>query len=196
MGQIVLVGLGAGAASALLFVSVASGSILSLLLFYMAPLPILISALGWNHWAGLVAGLTAAASIGALLGINYFLSFLIAIALPAWWLGYLSMLARPVGSNGSLTLEWYPAGRLLLWAAFIGAALTMLAVPGLGTDSDSVQAALRQIFERALRTQAPANVPTAEIEPWIGKLVAVVLRRQLPPSPWSTLSICGSPGAS
>jgi hypothetical protein len=135
----------------------------------------LISALGWNHWAGLVAGLTAAASIGALLGINYFLSFLIAIALPAWWLGYLSMLARPVGSNGSLTLEWYPAGRLLLWAAFIGTALTMLAVPGLGTDSDSVQAALREIFERALRTQAPANVPTAEIEPWIGKLVAVVL---------------------
>jgi hypothetical protein len=45
----------------------------------------------------------------------------------------------------------------------------------LGTDSDSVQAALREIFERALRTQAPANVPTAEIEPWIGKLVAVVL---------------------
>jgi hypothetical protein len=175
MRQNVLVGFGAGAASALLFMSVASGSILSLLLFYMAPLPILISALGWSHLAGLVAGLTAAASIGALLGIHYFLSFLIGIALPAWWLGYLSMLARPVGSNGSPNLEWYPVGRLLLWVAFIGVLLTILAIPGLGTDKEGVQTALREIFERALRTQAPANVSTAEIEPWIGRLVAVVL---------------------
>ncbi len=53
MMQIVLIGLGAGAASALLFASVASGSLLSLLLFYLAPLPILIAALGWSHWAGL-----------------------------------------------------------------------------------------------------------------------------------------------
>ena len=48
MLQIVLVGLGAGAAAALLFASIASGSILATLLFYLAPLPILIAALGWS----------------------------------------------------------------------------------------------------------------------------------------------------
>ena len=52
MMQIVLIGIGAGAATALLFASVASGSLISVLLFYLAPLPILIAALGWSHWAG------------------------------------------------------------------------------------------------------------------------------------------------
>ena len=48
MMQVVLIGLGAGAAAALLFASVASGSLISILLFYLAPLPILIAALGWR----------------------------------------------------------------------------------------------------------------------------------------------------
>ena len=55
MMQIVLIGLGAGAAAALLFASVVSGSLAAIFLFYLAPLPILIAALGWSHWAGLIA---------------------------------------------------------------------------------------------------------------------------------------------
>src|SRR5919109_1267043 len=89
MVQIVLVGLGAGAASALLFASVASGSLLATLLFYLAPLPILIAGLGWSHWAGLVASFTAAAGLSATLGLYFFSVFLIGVGLPAWWLGYL-----------------------------------------------------------------------------------------------------------
>src|SRR5258708_20433885 len=108
MLQILLVGLGAGAAAALLFASVASGSILATLLFYLAPLPILIAALGWSHWAGLLAGLTAAASLGLALNLYFFMAFLVGIALPPWWLSYLPMLPRPVPANGSTTLEWYP----------------------------------------------------------------------------------------
>ena len=162
MGQIaligpVLVGLGAGAASALLFVSVVSGSALSLLLFYLAPLPILISVLGWSHWAGLAAGFTAATIIGALLGINHFLSFLVAVALPAWWLGYLSMLARSVGTNGSATLEWYPVGRLVLWAALLAALVAMLAIPEFSTNRSQLQAAVKELFERVQSAQADQN---------------------------------------
>ena len=55
MVQILLVAMGAGAAAALLFASVASGSLIATLLFYLAPLPILIAAIGWSHLAGLVA---------------------------------------------------------------------------------------------------------------------------------------------
>ena len=44
MMQIVLVGIGAGVASGLLFASVASGSLLSVVLFYLAPLPMMIAA--------------------------------------------------------------------------------------------------------------------------------------------------------
>ena len=50
MMQILLIGLGAGATAALLFASVTSGVILSVFLFYLAPLPIMIAGLGWSHW--------------------------------------------------------------------------------------------------------------------------------------------------
>ena len=178
MLQIVLVGVGAGAASSLLFASVATGSILATLLFYMASLPILIAALGWSHWAGLVAGIVAAASLGAALGIYFFMAFLIGIALPAWWLSYLSLLARPVGANGTMTFEWYPIGRVLLWAALIGALLVVVAIPNFGTDKESFQTALREAFERALRLQAPPKLPGSapgtDTERLIGILVAAI----------------------
>lgn len=176
MLQIVLVGLGAGAAAALLFASVASGSILATLLFYLAPLPILIAALGWNHLAGLIASFTAAAGLGATLGLYFFGAFLIGVGLPAWWLGYLALLARPVGANGSMTLEWYPIGRLVLWAAIIGAALVIIAIPNFGTDKESFQAGLRAAFEHAIETQSRPSGPAlgADMERVIDILVAAI----------------------
>ena len=51
MMQIVLIGLGAGAAAALLFASVISGAWLSVVLFYLAPLPVMLAGLGWSHWS-------------------------------------------------------------------------------------------------------------------------------------------------
>lgn len=176
MMQIVFIGLGAGAAAALLFASVASGSTLAMLLFHLAPLPILIAALGWSHWAGLIAGFSAAAGLGAMLGFYFFSVFLIGIALPTWWLAYLSLLARPVGANGSMTLEWYPIGRLVLWAAFIGAGLVIVAISNFSTDNETFQAALRAAFERAIQmqTEAPAGAspPDPDMERLIDILVA------------------------
>src|ERR1044071_3436786 len=113
MMQIVLVGLGAGAAASLLFASVASGSLAAIFLFYLAPLPILIAALGWSHWAGLIAASVVAAVIGYLSGLFFISVFVIAFG--AWWLGYLALLARPATNGGGEALEWYPVGRLVLW---------------------------------------------------------------------------------
>ena len=95
MMQIVLIGIGAGAASALLFASVASGSLLSFLLANFAQLPILIAAIGWTHFAGLTALLVASAGLAVVLGGWVAFAFLIGIGLPAWWIGYLALLARP-----------------------------------------------------------------------------------------------------
>src|SRR5688572_18229113 len=156
MTQLLLIGLGAGAASALLFASVASGALIATPLFYLAPLPILIAAIGWSHLAGLVAAFTAATGLGLALGFYYFLAFLIGVGLPAWWLGYLALLARPVANGGMGGIEWYPIGRLVTWAAVIGAVLVLVAVPAFGTDKEAFQAGLRGIFERALRTQPQA----------------------------------------
>src|SRR6476619_8267270 len=124
MIQIVLVGLGAGAAAALLFASVVSGSLAAVFLFYLAPLPVMIAALGWSHLAGLIAAASATAVVAVLSGV--FLIAVPVIAFGAWWLGYLAMLARPA-TNGGGALEWYPAGRLVLWAAVIGTLIIVAA---------------------------------------------------------------------
>ena len=154
MMQILLIGVGAGAAAALLFASIVSGSPLSLLLAQLAPLPILIAALGWGHWVGLVAACTAAAGLGAILGFYLFPAFLIGIGLPAWWLGYLVLLARPTSNGAAGGLEWYPIGRLVLWSALIGTAVVIVSFAlNFGADKEAFEAGLRNLFERTIRAQ-------------------------------------------
>jgi predicted membrane protein DUF2232 len=175
MLQIVFIGIGAGAAAALLFASVVSGSLLATLLFYLAPLPILIAGLGWSHWAALVAAVTAGLGLGAILGFYFFTAFLIGVGLPAWWLGYLALLARPVSASGNgaaPAVEWYPIGRLVLWAAIIGAIVVLVAVPNFGTDKESFQAGLRSAFERAIQLQSPAETPG---RPDVDKLIDLLV---------------------
>jgi Predicted membrane protein (DUF2232) len=160
MVQMVLIGLGAGAAAALLFASVASGSLLSVFLFYLSALPILIAALGWSHWAALIAAAFAAAGLASVFGGFFLFAFLIGVGVPAWWLGYLALLARPAG-NGAADLEWYPVGHLVAWAAVVGSVCVIAAIPHFGTDAQSFNAALAAAFERVIRLQTgtPAEGP-------------------------------------
>ena len=158
--QFILVGFGAGATAALLFASVTSGVLLSIPLFYLAPLPIMIAALGWSHWAALIAALSAALVLAIAFGPMFFLVFIAAAGLPAWWLGYLTMLARPT-DNTAAALEWYPPGRLVVWAAILGALVVIVAIPNFGIDAESFRSALRHSFAQILRveTDTPANAP-------------------------------------
>jgi hypothetical protein len=156
MTQIVLIGLGAGAAAALLFASVTSGALVSILLFYLAPLPILIAALGWSHWSGLIAAVTASACLGLAFGMLFFAAFLVGIAAPAWWLGYLALLARPGAAGRGADVEWYPPGRLVLWAAALGGVVVTVALFQIGTDEESIRNGLKAALDRMFRLQTGA----------------------------------------
>lgn len=160
MAQFILIGLCAGAAAALLFASLASGAVPAILLAQLAPLPILIAGLGWSHWAALVAALVGAFGLAASFSVFFFFVFLFSIGLPAWWLSYLSLLARP-SANGSGAAEWYPTGRLALWATMLGAAVTAVGMIKLGSADIGFEAMLKAAFERFLRLQvgAPAGGP-------------------------------------
>jgi Predicted membrane protein (DUF2232) len=149
--QIGLVGLGAGACSAMLFASVLSGSILSIGLFYLAPLPILIVAIGWSHWGALAGAISAALALAVAFGGFLFFAFLFSVGLPAWWLGYLALLARPATPEGEL--EWYPPGRLVVWAAILGALVVLAALSQFGSDEASIRATLHGAFETMFRKQ-------------------------------------------
>jgi hypothetical protein len=167
MIQFVFIGIGAGVAAALLFASVTSGIWLSIPLFYLAPLPIMIAGLGWSHWAALIASLTGAITLGAIFGVVFLFAFLAGAGVPAWWLGYLAMLARPAAADGAggqqaaAALEWYPPGRLVIWAALLAALVVIVAIPNFGTDAESFRAGLRGALNTVLRAEiaAPANAP-------------------------------------
>jgi hypothetical protein len=168
MVQIIFIGLAAGIAAALLLASFASGSLLSIVLFYLAPLPVMIAALGWSHIAGLLAALVAATALAAAFGGLFFVAFLIAVGLPAWWLSYLTLLARPAGGaavGGPAAIEWYPVGRLVIWGALLGTVVVASAVLSFGFDAAGFRIWLRRAFEIILRgreataTGAPLELP-------------------------------------
>jgi hypothetical protein len=116
--------------------------------------------MGWNHLAGLLGAVLAAAGLGLTLGFTFSLGFFFGVGLPAWWLGYLALLGRPVDANGSgTTMEWYPIGRLVLWAAVLGTLVITVTVLTFGTDKETFQTELRTAFERALKTQGQQQLP-------------------------------------
>lgn len=155
MIYLVAVGIGAGLVSALLFSVVVTGSPLGVLLSYVAPLPVLIAALGWNHRSGLVAAATGAVVTALVFQVSGGIAYAIGSGLPAWWLAYLALLGRPQ-PDGSI--EWYPLGRLLLWIALTAALITLVGVLALGGgDDEAYRATLREAMESVIRFQRRAG---------------------------------------
>ncbi|MGO4715512.1 DUF2232 domain-containing protein [Bradyrhizobium sp. 2TAF24] len=149
----ILIAIAAGCASALMFVSIVSGALISLVLFYLAPLPLMVAALGWGAASALVGGLAASLLIGAVLGLPYMVAFAVTIALPAWWLGHLALLARPAESaaaGAQSALDWYPPGRLLAWMAAFASLTTITALLSLGFDAASITDSLKSGLTRLL----------------------------------------------
>src|SRR3981081_4545856 len=137
MRTTILIALAAGCASALMFASTISGALISLVLFYLAPLPLMVAALGWGPLSATIGGIAAASGLGALFGLTYCIAFVLTVALPAWWLGHLAFVGRPVhhgaaAGNGpspvAPELEWYPVGRILLWISGFAALTTIAAL--------------------------------------------------------------------
>src|SRR5215470_12631312 len=99
MIAIVAIAIAAGAASALMFASIISGALISLVLFYLAPLPLMVAALGWGPFCASLGGIAASIVLGAIFGLPYCLAFAVTVALPAWWLGHLALLGRPATNS-------------------------------------------------------------------------------------------------
>src|ERR1700682_4372047 len=170
----VLIAIAAGSASALMFAPLVSGPLLSLLLFNLAPLPLMVAALGWGPLSATIGGIVAGTGLGAIFGLPYCIAFAVTVALPAWWLGHLALLGRPVTDGASPVapdLEWYPVGRILLWITGFAALTTMAALLTLGTDGAAITGALRRGLLRILGPRDPASA--GETEKWIDALVTI-----------------------
>jgi len=167
MTMIVLIAIAAGCASALMFASIISGALISLLLLYFAPLPLMVAALSWGPLAATIGGIGAATGLGAIFGLPFCVAFVVMMALPAWWLGHLALLGRPIANdvpsgNGAAppappAMEWYPTGRLLLWIAGFGVLSTMATLLTLGSDAATITDTLRAGLLRILSPRVASS---------------------------------------
>jgi hypothetical protein len=181
-----LLAIAAGAASALMFASVISGAMISLLLFYLAPLPLMVAALGWGSAGAavgaLVAGIGLSIAFGLVLGgifqFQYFIAFLVTVGIPAVWLGHLCLLAQPsqqppsVVPGATAVLDWYPTGRLLVWLAVFASTITLIAMLTLGWDAETIDASLRQVLSRIFAARNE-GVPAGDIDQVINVIVSL-----------------------
>ena len=157
MIALLLIAIAAGCASALMFVSIVSGALISLLLFYLAPLPLMVAALGWGPLGATIGGIAAATVLGTIFGLPYCIAFVLATALPAWWLGHLALLGRPLAAgtqpaNDAAALEWYPVGRILLWIVIFATIMTTAMLLTMGSDGPSITGTMRSAWAHLLES--------------------------------------------
>jgi Predicted membrane protein (DUF2232) len=154
MRSLLLIGIGAGAASALLFYSAARGSpILGVLLPLLTPLPTLLIGIGWGWLSAAVGAVTSSLILAIAAGPPAAIVYLIAFGVPAAVIAYLAYLSRPDPQDSSQR-EWYPVGRLLAGVALYGGALPVLALPLLGGSYEIMRAPMSEFFRR-LSARAP-----------------------------------------
>jgi len=135
MRTLLPISLCAGLASALFFGSLATGSLLALALYFIAPFPLFFAGLGWGHKAASLAGTIALVALFFLASPQIAVYYLSIIALPATVLSYFALMSREDDTKTTnSTVEWYPLGRLVVIAALFSAGFSVLLLSVMGGD--------------------------------------------------------------
>jgi hypothetical protein len=177
MTKVLLAGIGAGIAAALLYLAPIGGTFLAFPLFLLTGLPIGIAGLGWGVVAGAVAVLAGAVVVFfAVAGLAAAI-FLLLFGAPALWLSRLALMSRPADtSSPDGPRQWYPLGRLLMHAAGAAAIGLVLAGALIGFDPQAltreIAGALADVLARLPAVGAPPTV--ADVTPYVRFNVAIM----------------------
>jgi hypothetical protein len=161
-----LVGAGLGLVAAVVFASATTGPLIArFILFFITPLPIALAGLGWGWLAAAVAGAVGMLLLAIGAGIHVALLFALSQVVPMVVLTHLALLSRS-GPAGGETIEWYPPGRLVIWAAVLAAVLAFASLMLIGGDLENVRTALGDFIEKTVRNSLPelTNAPLTEVE--------------------------------
>lgn len=175
MMAFVLIALIAGAASALMFASIVSGALISLVLRLLAPMPLMVAALVWGPPAALIGGFCAVLGLSLIADPMVLARFGVEVALPAWWLGHLTLLGRPFGTleaTSTPELEWYPLGRILIWAAAIAALMAFVGLLSQGNDAAAVAELQQRRF--AALVELLVGQPVSANDPTVAAMVSLM----------------------
>ncbi|MEQ9519528.1 MAG: DUF2232 domain-containing protein [Parvibaculum sp.] len=153
MPPYLVIGVGAGVAGAILFLSAGFGSPLLGIPLFLAALPVFLAGLGWGSIAAGIAALTGFLILTTAASFSAGIAFVIADGFAPAWLSYLALSHNAAEAKKKLSpaelarlarkgvdiakldeideepheTEWYPAGALIVWTAFVGAAVLVVA---------------------------------------------------------------------
>jgi hypothetical protein len=156
-----LVGLGSGVVSALLFYSAARGGpLLRPVLLLLIPLPSLVAGFGWGWVAAAAGALSGAIVVGVLVASSVVIGYSLTVGLPIVLAAYLTYLSRPHPSDPAKR-EWYPAGRLLAVMALYAGALPLMLLPLIGGSYESLRPLMTEVLQEFVKRWAPpdAHIP-------------------------------------
>ncbi|MDI4657091.1 DUF2232 domain-containing protein [Xanthobacter autotrophicus] len=146
MMLLVLIGLAAGSASALLAAGAAAGTLLAVPLFYLSPLPVMIAGIAFSPLAAALAAITGGAGLWLAFGGTFLATYLVGLGGPAFGLSYAALMARsdPAARDG---LVWFPVGGLVLLAAGFATVSVTVALFGMAQDYEAYHAAVTAAFQ-------------------------------------------------
>jgi hypothetical protein len=155
MPTLVIIAAAAGLASALMAATIASGAGLAMPLVLLAPLPLLIVALGWHPLLGAIGGTLTVATLALFTRGSVALIFAVLVAVPAW--AFAEIAWRTAGRAGT----GVAAGMLVLAACIAGAVATLLGALSISFSFPEFEAQLMRQAEMTLRfmLQVPAGQP-------------------------------------
>ncbi|MEG9883643.1 MAG: DUF2232 domain-containing protein [Hyphomicrobiales bacterium] len=185
MRQAIPVGIGAGLAAAAFYLLVVSYPVTSMVLLYVAPLPLFIAGLGWGGTTAAIGVFFGAGLVALANDPRVAMSFLANVGVTPVCLSYLALLSRlparhhagGAGRNHEEARQWYPEGRLVLWAAAFAAGLVSL---GIILSASSAEIFYRSLSDLILRIVAAApktaNDPTPNMGADFNPAIAVLAR--------------------
>ncbi len=167
----IAIGVAAGIAAALLSVGSVAQTALSLVLFFVAPLPVMVAGLGWGPAAGIAAVATAFLGVAGFASVLPAIVVAAAITIPAAAMAYFASLARPMETGG---MDWYPLSGVLFRTAILVAAGFVLIGVIVGYDAEFIRLFADEVIRQLQAADPQAVITDANKESLRGLLGAVV----------------------
>ncbi|MEO1207048.1 MAG: DUF2232 domain-containing protein [Pseudomonadota bacterium] len=157
----------AGIIAAIAFASATTGPAFTrFLLFLVTPLPIFMVGLGIGWRAAAISAAAGGITLALLGNIQIGALFTVSQMIPGVILSYLALLNRPITDDaGRPAVEWYPVGRLILWASGIGSGIAITTLALLGNSMDRLREELRGLIEKFMTAQLEAMGDGQSLKP-------------------------------
>jgi hypothetical protein len=163
--KVVLFAIGGGTLSAILALSLVTGSGLALILAYLAPFPLFLVGLGNGGKPAAIAafsGIVIATLLGGPLSGSI---FAVMTTFPSWLATRLALTSRTHDGHE----EWFPLGSILVTFAGYGSALFVLALIFLITPTDSLVQMVKDFLSSLMNTVA-ASLPAEQKQGFVDQM--------------------------